>query len=128
MAGDLADAVEMEVLAREAVGRSSLRRLRKGSWLARILTRAHGSENHSARSISGKCWIFPLFGGHSSAKLSLFTFSTSKSPSRANASTHLPPRWRTRSRGRSAPDGAQFLEEFASFGRLGILVGAVLAL
>src|SRR5437763_8326845 len=39
-------------------------RSRKGRWPARILPRATGRSNHSARSISGKACIIPLLGGH----------------------------------------------------------------
>jgi hypothetical protein len=36
-------------------------------WPERIFARAISSENHSARSTSGKVALRPLFGGHSSS-------------------------------------------------------------
>src|ERR1700676_5554264 len=59
--------------------------------------------NHSARSISGKACIFPLLGGHSISKLLLMMVAASRSPSTANATTRLPPRWRISPSGSSGP-------------------------
>ena len=60
-------------------GRS--RRSRNGRWLARIFSRASGTVNHSARSISG-IWIMrPLRGGHSMGIWLLRTAPVSSLPS-----------------------------------------------
>src|ERR1700730_948102 len=74
---------------------SSARRSSSSRWPSRIFSRATGRSNQPARSISGNACILPPFGGHSISKVLLFTVCTSMSPSTVNASTRLPPRWRT---------------------------------
>src|SRR5215510_12206201 len=63
-----------------------------GAWPRRIFRLASSRENHSARSTSGKSWKRPDPRGHSIEKVLLRIAAASASPSKAQASTILPPR------------------------------------
>src|SRR5215510_11368979 len=62
-----------------------------GAWPRRIFRLASSRENHSARSTSGKSWKRPDPRGHSIEKVLLRIAAASASPSKAQASTILPP-------------------------------------
>src|SRR5258708_35280778 len=50
---------------------SSASRSSSGRWPSIILARAAERQNHSARSISGKVFVFPLLAGPSTSKVLL---------------------------------------------------------